>query len=148
RVGTIDVAIGPGVMLGASVPAIKLTVAVSGEAKVTFSGLTLATAKVRGGKVSVEVGIKLAADGTPQVVTAVPASPFDIDISDAVKAALLLTLGPLGLIGGVGVTEYIEREINGAIADGARNLFSDPTLAPRILMTIFGAHFSYLPFQI
>lgn len=40
KVGTIDVAIGPGVMLGASVPAIRLTVAVSGAAKVTFAGPT------------------------------------------------------------------------------------------------------------
>jgi phospholipase C len=143
RVETIDVAIGPGAMLGASVPAIKLTVAVSGEAKVTFRGLTLATAKVRGGKFAMEVGIKLAPDGTPQVVTAVPDSPFDIDISDAVKAALLLTLGTLGLIGGMSVSEYIEHEINEAISDGAREMFSDPALAPRILMTIFGAHLHY-----
>jgi phospholipase C len=147
KVGTIDVAIGPGIMLGASVPAIRLTVAVSGAAKVRFAGATLADAKVRGGKFDMEVGIKLAADGTPQVVTAVPGSPFDIDISNAVKVALVATLGIAGLIGGMSVGEYVEDVINRAIAGGARDLFSDPTLAPRILMTIFGAHLSYMPFR-
>jgi hypothetical protein len=47
---------------------------------------------VRGGKFNMEVGIKLGTDGTPQVVTAVQDSPFDIDIATAAKAALLLTL--------------------------------------------------------
>ena len=145
KVDTIDVAIGPGTMLGPSVPAITLTVAVSGSVKATFHGLSLASAKVRGGTFAAEVGITLAPDGTPHVVMAVPDSPFDIDIDNAGKAALLLFLGPLGLIGGLSIAEYLEHEINEKIADGARNLFSDPTLAPRILMTIFGAHFSYTP---
>lgn len=148
KVGTIDVAIGAGVRLGASVPTVKLTIAVSGAAKVKFRGLTLATGKVRGGKLAVEVGIKLGADGTPQIVTAFPDSPFDIDISTAVKVALLATLGLAGLIGGMTITEYVESQINDAIVGGARRLFRDPTIAPRILMTVFGAHLSYKPFRI
>lgn len=146
KVGTIDVVIGPGVRLGASVPAVRLTVAVSGAATVKFGSASLATARVRGGKFDMEVGIKLGPDGTPQVVTAVPDAPFDIDISATVKAALAATLGITGLIGGMSVTEYVEHEINEAMAAGARDLFSDPTLAPRILMTILGAHLSYKPF--
>jgi phospholipase C len=150
KVDTIDVVIGPGVRLGASVPAIRLTVAVSGAVKVKFAGATLATARVRGGQLDMEVGIKPGPDGTPRIVTAVPDSPFDIDISTAVQAALIATLGLAGLVGGLGglsVTEYLEHEINETIAAGARDLFSDPTLAPSILMTIFGAHLTYKPFR-
>ncbi|MDO8706231.1 MAG: alkaline phosphatase family protein [Sulfuricaulis sp.] len=147
KVGTIDVVIGPGVRLGASVPTVRLRVAVSGAVKVKFAGATLATARVRGGKFDMEVGIKLGPDGTPQIVSGVPDSPFDIDISTAVKAALLATLGLAGLIGGMSVAEYIEHEINEAIVEGAQDLFSDPTIAPRILMTIFGAHLSYKSFR-
>jgi phospholipase C len=110
---------------------------------VEFHGVTVATAKVRGGRLAVEVGIKLAPDGTPQVVVAVPDSPFDLDISTAIEAIMIAVLGPLALVG-VSVAEIIESAINGKIVDGARNLFSDPALAPRILMLIFGAHFSYL----
>lgn len=145
KLGTIDVVIGPGVKLGAAVPSVRLSVVVSGAAKVKFRGQTLAMARVRGGKLDVEVGIKLAADGTPEVVTHIPDSPFDIDISNAVKAALLLVLGPAGLIGGLGVTEYVESEINGAMVTGARRLFADPTIAPRVLMMFFGAHLTHLP---
>lgn len=147
KLGTIDVAIGPGVKLGSAVPAVRLSVAVSGAAKIKFKGKTLATGRVRGGKLEVEVGIKLAADGTPQIVTHIPDSPFDIDIDTAVKAALLVVLGPLGLIGGLSLTEYIESKINGAMVEGARDLFKDPTIAPRMLMTIFGAHVTYRPFR-
>ncbi|MEO6596422.1 MAG: alkaline phosphatase family protein [Planctomycetota bacterium] len=148
KVGTIDVAIGAGVKLGATVPAVKLTVAVSGAAKVKFKGLTLATAKVRGGKFAMEVGIKLGADGVPRIVTSLPDSPFDIDIGTAAKVALLATLGLAGLIGGLSISEYVEHEINEAMVAGARGLFADPTIAPRILMTIFGAHLTYKPVRI
>lgn len=146
KVDTIDVAIGPGVMLGASVPAIKLTVAVSGAVKITFGGLTLAEAKVRSGKFAMEVGIKLSADGTPQIVTAVPDSPFDIDLNDTALVVLLATFPLLGAVLANRV-EAKEREINKAIVEGARDLFSNPTLAPSILMTIFGAHLTYKPIR-
>ncbi len=147
KVGTIDVDIGPGIRLGASVPAVKLKVAVSGSVKVKFGSATLAIASVRGGKFDMEIGIKLGLDGTPLVVTEVSDSPFDISISTAVKVALLATLGIAGLIGGLSITEYVEHEINEAISDGARKLFADPSTAPRILMTIFGAHLTYKPIR-
>jgi phospholipase C len=147
KVATIDFVIGPGNKLGATVPAVKLTVAVSGAAKVTFHGATLATAKVRGGAFEMEVGIKLDSDGTPKVVTAVPDSPFDIEFITAVKAALLATLGLGGLIAGFSVTDFVEDKINKGFVAGLRDLFSNPTLAPTILMTIFGAHLTYKPFR-
>lgn len=147
KVDSIKVVIGPGDKLGASVPAVRLTVAVSGAAKIRLGGLTLATAKVRDGKVDMEVGIKLGPDGTPQVVTTVPDSPFVIAFSPAVQVTLSATPGFSGVIGGMSVTEYVEHEIDERIAAGARKLFSDATLAPRILMTIFGAHLSYHPFR-
>lgn len=140
KVGTIDVVIGRGVKLGATVPAVRLTVAVSGEAKIKLAGQTLATSKVRGGKLAVEVGIKLAPDGTPQVVTFIPDSPFDIDISNAAKVALLG-----GLLGGLAVEKFVESKINGVMVARARRLFADPTIAPRMLMTIFGAHLTHRP---
>ncbi len=148
KVGTIDVAIGPGVRLGSAVPAIKLKVTVSGALKITFKGLTLATAKVRGGKFDMEIGIKLGPDGVPRVVCEVPSKPFDISISAAVKVALLATLGIAGLIGGMTIAEYVEHEVNEAVSSGARHMFDDPTIAPRILMTIFGAHLNYKPIRI
>lgn len=148
KIGTIDVAFGPGDMLGASVPALKLTVAVSGAVKIRFGdSFTLADVKVRGGKFAMEVGIKLSADGTPQIVTAVPNSPFDADLRDEVIAELLLAFPLLAPVLANKV-ESKERDINDDFVEAAQSLFSDPTLAPTILMTIFGAHLTYLPFRI
>jgi len=147
EVGTIDFVIGPGDKLGAAVPTVKLTIAVSGAAKIKFHGATLATGKVRGGKFQMEVGITRDSDGTPRVVTAMPDSPFDIDISGTVEAALLATFGFLGLLTGFSVTEFVEDKINKAFVAGLRDLFSNPTLAPSILMTVFGAHLTYKPFR-
>ncbi len=148
KVDTIDVDIGPGVKLGAAVPAIRLTVAVSGAARVKFKGQTLATGRMRNGRVAIEVGMTVTPDGTPRIVTDIPDSPFDIDISTAVKAALVATLGIGGLIAGMGITEYVESQINGAIVAQARRLFANPTIGPRIMMTIFGAHLTYKPIRI
>ena len=74
KVGAIDFAIGPGVRLGASVPAVRLTVEVSGKAKIKLGPATIAEAGVRGGRLEMEVGIKLGPDGTPQIVTSTPMS--------------------------------------------------------------------------
>lgn len=147
KVGTIDVAIGPSGMLGASVPALKLTVAVSGAIKIMFNRQTLADVKVRGGEFTMEVGIKLSADGTPQLVTAVPDSPFDADLRDAVIAGLLVTFPLLAPVLASSV-EAQESDINEDFVETASKLLSDPTLAPSILMMIFGAHLTYLPFRI
>jgi len=142
KVATIDFGVGPGVRL-AGVPAVRLKVAVSGAAKVTLGPVTIATARVRGGSLEMEVGIVVAADGTPQVVSWVPDDPFDIDM----KWQVVLTLGviatPLIALGAVAFSEYLEEVFNDRIASGARELFSDPALAARILMTICGAHLNY-----
>ena len=69
RVVPIDVVVGPGVRLGATVPAVRLTVGVAGEAKVKLGPATIATAHVRGGSLEMEVGIAMAPDGTPQTVS-------------------------------------------------------------------------------
>jgi phospholipase C len=142
-VDAIDVAIGPGVMLGAGVPAIRLSVAVSGALKVRFGPAILAEAKVRGGLFAVEVGIRVSSAGRPYIVTATPDSPFDIDISPPVQVALLASLGAGALLGGLTVAEYLERELNRAAVDCVRRQFSHPALAPSILMTIAGAHLTY-----
>jgi hypothetical protein len=142
RVGSIDVEIGPGGGLGASVPAVRLIVAVSGALKVKFGGQSLAKVTVGGGKLSIEVGIKLAPDGTPEIVKLMPNSPFDFAFTPGVKTVFVQTLGVWGL-GGFVVEDYVEDKINQYFAAATRNLFSDPTIAPRILMTIFGAHLTY-----
>ena len=129
KIGAIDIEIGPGVRLGASVPAVRLSVEVLGSAKLKLGPATIADASVRGGKLEMEVGLKLSADGTPQVAVWVPDSPFDIDVHWAVIVALGL-LNPLIALGAAGVGEILERVVNGKVASSARDLFADPEMAP------------------
>jgi hypothetical protein len=108
----------------------------------------IATARVRGGSLEIEVDIVVAADGTPQVVSRLPDDPFDIDLHWGVVLTLGAIAGPLIVFGLVAFSEYLERVFNDRAASGARDLFSDPALAARILMTIFGAHLSYRAIRI
>ena len=68
-----------------------------------------------------EVGIKLAPDGTPQIVTAVPDSPVRHRHQQRrSRWPWSRRSASCGLIGGLSVTEYLEHEINDAVAEGAR----------------------------
>jgi phospholipase C len=142
KVTGIEVGIGPGVRLGSSVPAIHLAISMSGAAKITFKGATLATGRLRGGRLDAELGFKVGPGGTPQLVLAAPDSPLDVSISAATKVTLVATLGLLGLIGGLSVEAYAQHELDEVISDSLRKMIPD-ALAPRILMTLFGAHLTY-----
>lgn len=146
NVDSIKVAIGPGVMLDASVPAIKLTVAVSGGIKIKLGSSTVATGAVRGGKFSMEVGIKLMPDGTPTIITEVTPEPLDLDLTDEATAIITLVSPLLAAV----IDDRVEtkqRKMNKDIVEGAKNLFSGFTLASKILRLIFGAHLTYKPFR-
>ena len=110
-----------------------------------WQGLTIADADLRDDHLEIEVGVRIDPDGTPRVVTWVADEPLDIDMNNVVVAAFVAAFGLVGGVTAVGITEYIEEEVNERVSRGARNLFDDPSLAPGILMTIFGAHFTYLP---
>lgn len=145
KLKSIDAAIGPGEGLGADTPCVRLEVKTEGSVKVEWEGRTIAVARLRDDRLEIEVGIRVDTDGTPRVVTWVRDKPLDIDMDNLAVAALTLALGPLGGVTAVGIAEYIEHELNESVSEGARDLFNDPVLAPRILMTIFGTHLSYLP---
>ncbi len=143
RLKSIGVAVGPGKGLGADVPVVKLTLAAQGSVKVKWSSFTLADAKLRDGQATIEVGIKLDADGCPRIATWVSDDPFDVDLSTTVIAALIGASSVVGGVTAAAIAEYVEHIVNDQIVAGARELFADPALAPKILMMIFGAHLTY-----
>jgi len=145
KLKSINVEIGPGRGLGPDTPVLRLIIRIDGRVKVKWRGLTLADARLRGGRVEMEVGVRIDPDGTPRIVQWVPDEPFDIDMNNGVVAALVLALGVLGGVSAIAIAEYVEEIVNDRIAQGAADLFDDPSLAPSILMTIFGTHLSYLP---
>lgn len=144
RLAGIDVSVGPGALVGADTPAVRLTLRTAGDIKVKWRGSTLATAKLSGGRASIEVGLRLDPDGTPRLVPAVSDKPFDIDLSGSVLAALLIALTPIG--GGITaavIDELIENAVNDKGKKAITDLFAEDALAPSILMVIVGAHLTY-----
>lgn len=144
RVGAIRFRVGPGGKLGASVPTLFLSIDVSGDAAATFKGVRIASAKVRGGRIDLEIGLKFEADGSVTIVRSVPDDLLDIDPSK-LTTLLSTVLAGIPLIVITAVLEKMESEINAEIVEKLDQLLDDPTLAPRLLMLINGGHFKYLP---
>ena len=151
KVKAIDVDIGPGVKLGVTVPAIRLTIAVSGKATITSGSLTIADIKVPGGVIEIEVGMKVAPDGTPQIVSSVPDEFFDGDINAAAAAALIAT-GGLGILTAAAIETSVDNTVaedfNDPLVKGLRETLENPTLAPSILMMLAGAHLTYTSMRV
>ena len=155
----IDLKIGPGIKLGSSVPTLHIGVNVSGKALVKFEGLTVAEVEVPGNQIAIEIGMKLSADGTPEFVTSVPDTLIDGDIKAeaaavlAITAALTATPAAIAAAGGLvlwinhEVESIVKNDFNDPAVKSIRDAFSKPTLAPSILMKIFGAHLTYQPFR-
>ncbi len=143
KLSAIVVEIGPGVRLGAAVPAVRLSLEVAGKAKLKLGPKKLADAKVRGGKLEVEVGLKLSPDGTPQIVTAMSDSPFDIDVDTEVAIVLGLFGAGLKI-----ATEVAEDMFNKKLGSILRDVFSDPMLVTSLLMMFLGAHLTYTSIRI
>ena len=151
RVDAIDIDIGPGVKLGAAVPAIRLTISISGKATIMFGPLTIADVEVPGGKIEIEAGIRIAPDGTPQTVASVPDTLFDGDVRAGV-AATLIGFGAAGAALAFDIDRkvdgIVEHDFNDPLVERLRKGIESPLLAPSILMMIFGAHLTYRPFRI
>lgn len=149
KIDTIEVEIGPGVKLGAAIPAIRVTVAVSGKGKIKFEGLTIADIEVPDNKIEIEIGVRVSADGTPETVAFVPDTLVEGHINTGAAVVIAASLPfPLNLIGVFGIEKTISdkvRDINDSLVKGIRETFSNPSLAPQILMMMFGTHFTYLP---
>jgi hypothetical protein len=170
RSTSINLTVGPALHLGPGTPALRLRVGVTGEIKIKGLGQTLADISVKGGAFEMEVGLHNDPDGTPRIVTWLPDEPLEVDFEEAAIAewialttAASTTVGSLwgplgtvigagvGLIGGVLTVAHFEDAAedyaNDLVVDGVTKLFDDPTLAPRILMAMLGAHMNYLPIR-
>lgn len=141
--GSIDVAIAPSSPPNSQAPAIHLSVTAQGYVAVRWGDVTVARAKLRGGRFTTEVGVQIDPDGTPRMVHRVPDKPLDIDLDGTVLAGLLV-LPVFAGVTAVALTEYLESTLNHRFVAAAADLFSDPSLACRLLMTTFGTHLTYL----
>lgn len=145
KLRSINVEIGPGKELGPATPTMRLIVRIDGRVKVKWHGLSLADAGPRGGSLAVEVGIQIDPDGTPRLVHRLPQEPLDIHIDYSVVSALVIFLGPLAAVTAEAIAGWAEKMIGTFVTQSVAGLFDDPSLGPSMLMTIFGAHLSYLP---
>lgn len=143
KVESIGVSVGPSQRIAGAIPAVRLKLKTSGKVKVKLGPLTVADAAMNDGKFEMEIGIRVAAGGTPETVLWVPEKPFDIDVHWGVVLTAGAIAGPLLAFGVVAFGEYLEGKINEAAVETIKDKFADPVLACRVLMTVFGAHLTY-----
>ena len=146
RLTSIDATLAPGQGLGATTPAFRLVLTMAGGVNLKWRGLTVADARLSNGSLAIEVGVRIDPDGTPRIVQWVPGAAFNIDFSAVTIAAMLLVLSPLlgGITAGV-IHHYVEEFVNTRFTKAIAKLFDDPSMGPRIMMTLFGTHLTYLP---
>ncbi len=143
RVTGIDITIGPSQHLSPVVPALTVTVAVSGEITLDLAGFSLVSVSVSDGSLALEAGLALDNSGVITLQSWIKDDPLDIDIdwTGAIIAGVLT--GALGLLGLEGLTGYVQSEVNDKIVDGFRSLIEDAMLsAPKIMAMLLGADFT------
>lgn len=144
KLKSLNVEVGPGRLLPAGTPVLRFRIAMDGGVKVIWQGQRLATIKLSGGRLELEVGMQIDPDGTPRIVHAANDDPFDCDFNNVVVALVVGAL-PIAGLGILGLKHYVKESIEDRLSSGLDSMFGEPSLAPRILMTLFGTHLTYLP---
>lgn len=151
QVTAINATVGEARQIGPGVPGVRLQVDVAGEARVKYvhpdTGVTatVGTARVPGGRTGMEVGISIGEDGVPELAAWVPDDLFDADVDATLVAGLALVpiLGIPAAVAAVTLTEHLEGIFKEQARREVQEFFTDPLLAPLLLMTIIGAHVTY-----
>lgn len=142
RVASIEIKAGASQHIQPSVPALAVTLKIAGEVKVKAGSVTIGSAKVRGGVVSAEAGVRLSG-GNFEFLHWIDDDPLDIDLSTAalVTAGLLNPLLGLSLLG---ISELVEERINDLVDTGLGKVLDGGLAAlPGILTLLLGAPFTY-----
>lgn len=150
RVTGLVVEIRNAIFLAPGTPVIRFTVNATGRIAVKWHGQTLASGGLRNGRMTLEVGLAIDPDGTPQIVQATNPELLDVDFNPLIVGAVATALSALtnpiiGVIGTIEIENAVENYLRSEVMGGITKLFSSPSLAPQILMRLFGAHFTYLP---
>ena len=144
KVDTINISIGASVQIQPSIPAVKLTLLVEGDATVKLGGFPIATVSVHDNMIALEAGVRRNADGSFSAETWINDDPLNIDLSwEAAVAAGVVSLGVLTL-GAEGLTAVIGSEFNDGIIQGFHDvLASVMSQVPAVLAMIMGDDFTY-----
>ena len=143
RVTAIDISIGPSQHISPVVPALRVTVAVTGNITLQLEGFDLVSVSVNDNLLALEVGLALDSTGSVTLQSWMRDDPLDISINweDAVLAGLLT--GALGLLGVAGLEHYVQGEVNDKIVQGFRSIVEEAILsAPKIMAMLLGADFT------
>ena len=123
RVNALRVDVGASVHLSGVLPALRVEVAVEGEAVARIAGFPLATARVRGGQVSFEIGLRLGPDGEFASDTWISGDGSLIDVDVHWAAALAAgVVSPAGALTAAVVLELVESSMNDLITSKVQRL--------------------------
>jgi len=117
KLKSISVSVGASRRIQPAVPALRVSLVTEGDMQVRIGGFTLASAKLRGNRLDLEVGIKLDASGSIVPVAWMDDDFLDVDVHwTAAVAAGVVSFGVLTL-GAAGVAELIEEDKSSDIRD-------------------------------
>lgn len=147
RVSAIDIRFAPSQQTQPPVPAILLSVSVAGSIKVDVGGLTVATAKVRDGRISLEGGLRVTEEGEVIPEVWIDSSIIDVDLDWELLAATF-PLGMVGALVALGGKAYVEgkleRDLNEEIKSKIKEQLQDVIdHVPETIAMILGDDFTY-----
>jgi phospholipase C len=144
KVKSISVSVGASQRIQPAVPALRVTLRTEGDILVRIGGFSLATAKLRGNRLDLEVGIQRNAEGVIVPVAFMDNDFLDVDVHwIAAVAAGVLSFGLLTL-GAVGVAELVEEDKSSKIRDAVLEAVKGIAGSiPQMLAVMLGDDFTY-----
>ena len=115
RLQTLAINVGASQRIQPAVPALRIAVQTQGEIQVRLGSFTLASAKLRGNRLDVEMGLRLDAQGSVVPVISMSDDVVDIDVHFAAAIAAGVLTTPMLALGAVGLSEQFEQKLNDAI---------------------------------
>jgi phospholipase C len=144
KLKSLSVSVGASRRIQPSVPALRIGVVTEGNLLVRIGGFTLATVKVRGNRLDLELGFKLDANGTVVPEVWVADDFLDVDVHwTAAVAAGVISFGLLTL-GAAGVAEIIEETKTNEFQEDLRDAVAGMAARiPQIMAVMLGDDFTY-----
>jgi hypothetical protein len=143
-VTSIDISLSASEQIQPSIPALKVSIGVAGDATIKFGGFPVANASPASNPISVEAGVRLNADGSFSPEVWITGDLVDVNVSwEAAVAAGILSLGWLSVTA-ESLATFIGSALNSLVRDTLQSSIEGVLgWVPRILEMLLGAEFTY-----
>lgn len=143
KVDAVKITVGASQHIQPSIPALTLELDVQGGVDINLGGFTLVTATVSNNRITLETGVTLDESGNLVTMPWLNDNPIDLLINWETAALAGLIGGALLDLGLVGLTAYLQSEVNNQITGRFQSIVEDAIgQAPGIMAMLLGANFT------